>query len=72
MSEPYKRTNPLIWGAVLGLIAAAMPTIDLLTGSQPSSNPLLQNPISAAVVGFFWGWVAGNAKNWYGKRISGR
>lgn len=72
MTEPYKRANPLIWGAVLGLIAAAMPIIDQLSGSEPSSNQLLRNPISAAVVGFFWGWVAGNAKNWYGKRINRR
>lgn len=33
------------------------------------SNPLLQHPASAAGVGFFWGWAAGNFKNWLGDRL---
>ncbi|WP_395449959.1 hypothetical protein ACHMW7_09180 [Aminobacter sp. UC22_36] len=66
-----QKTNPLIWGAVAALICVAIAVIGRMTGDAPD-NALLRNPVSTAIVGFFWGWVAGNAKNWYGNRLNRR
>lgn len=72
MSEPYKRTNPLIWGAVAAIIAGALISLSLMTVETSSTEPILNKPLWTVGGAFFWGWVAGNAKNWYGKRISGQ
>lgn len=61
-SETRKQTNPLIWGAVAGTIAALLVVISPMIGSADSENPLLQNPVSAFGGTFFWGWLAGNIK----------
>lgn len=63
-----RKTNPVIWGAVTGLIAAAIVTLSKLSGQPDSANSLVNNPLSSAAIGFFWGWAAGNLKLWYGKR----
>ncbi len=34
-----------------------------------SDNTLLQSPVSAVVMSFFWGWAAGSVKNWLGDRL---
>lgn len=70
MNEPYRRTNALIWGAVAAILAVALWSLNQMLGTEPSENELLRSPVSVAAVSFFWGWVAGNAKNWYGKRIN--
>lgn len=67
-----KKTNPFIWGAIAAVIAAGLWFFNYLIGTPQSDNTLLQNPITTAVLFFFWGCVAGYAKNWYGNRISRR
>lgn len=61
-SEARKTTNPLIWGAAAGSIAALVAVLTPMTGSSPVENPLLQNPVTAFAGTFFWGWLAGNIK----------
>lgn len=67
-----KKTNPFMWGAVAAVIAAGLWFFNYLIGTPQSENTLLQNPITTAVVFFFWGCVAGYAKNWYGSRLNRR
>lgn len=64
-----KQINPLMWGVVAAILAAAIVSIGWLTNQPPSSNQLLENPISAAAIAFFWGWAAGKLKIWYGERL---
>lgn len=63
-----KQSNPLIWGAVGGLIAALLVTLALVFNVKTEPNPLLENPGIAGAGGFFWGWVAGSVKNWLARR----
>lgn len=67
-----KATNPLVWGAVAGVAGVAIVLLTQWTGREGPDNPLLQSPVSAGVVCFFWGWVAGNVKNWYWRWLSER
>ncbi len=71
-NNAMKKTNPFIWGAVAAVIAVGLLSLYRLIGMPPSSNTLPQSPISTAVVSFFWGCVAGYAKNWYGNRLNRR
>lgn len=60
--------NPLIWGAVLAIAVSLMLALGNLIGQPASDNALLQRPVSAAAVSFFWGWAAASFKNWLGRR----
>lgn len=68
--EPHKgrpkssRVNPIMWGGTVALLAAVVVAV-----GEPSPNPLLQNPLSAAAVGFFFGWAAGSLRNWFGRKL---
>jgi hypothetical protein len=62
-----KETNALLWGGVCAAFAAIVAVGAGWAGEVPG-NRLLQNPGSAAAVGFFWGWAAGEIKNWLGRR----
>lgn len=64
-----KQTNSMLWGVVAGLGAAVMVVLSDIFGTVRPDNPLLSNAGSAAGVAFFWGWVAGNIKNWLGERL---
>ena len=64
-----KQTNSMLWGVVAGLGAAVMVVLSDVFGTVRPDNPLLSNAGSAAGVAFFWGWVAGNIKNWLGERL---
>jgi hypothetical protein len=68
--KPKRETNPLIWGVVVGLIAALLVILTPMAGAPTSPNDLLQNPLTAGGMGFFWGWVAGSIKVWYGNRLN--
>jgi len=61
-SETQKQTDPLIWGAVVGAIAALVAVLTPMAGLPPSANPLLQSPVTAFAGAFFWGWLAGTIK----------
>ena len=62
-----KEVNPLIWGAVAGVIAGIIVALTQSTGTEMPANPLLENPFSAGAVGFFIGWAAASVRNWYGR-----
>lgn len=66
------QANPLVWGAVAGALGCAIVLVNQWTGTEGPDNPLLSSPASAGAISFFWGWVAGNAKNWYGRWLSER
>lgn len=65
-----KRVNPLIWGCIAAGIGSGIVVAGQLVGEPTPSNELLRSPFSAAAVSFFWGWVAGNARNWHANRIN--
>ena len=71
-NETTRETNPLIWGAVAGSIAAILVLLTAATGGEPSGNALLQNPVAAFAGAFFWGWAAGCIKVVIGKRMIDR
>ncbi|WP_156384805.1 hypothetical protein [Devosia sp. Root413D1] len=64
-----KRTNSLLWGAVAGGVVGLLVFLGPALNMPRSDNTLLQSPVSAAFVAFFWGWAAGSVKNWLGDRL---
>lgn len=64
-----KRTNPLLWGAVAGGVVGVLVFLGPFLNLPKSDNTLLQSPVSAAAMSFFWGWAAGSVKNWLGDRL---
>lgn len=67
-NETKRETNPLVWGAALGVFGAFIALLPhVLPGMPVSENPLLQSTGTAFGGGFFWGWVAGNIKISVGK-----
>jgi hypothetical protein len=71
--EATRETNPILWGGILGTIAAIIAVLPhVLPGMPPSENPLLQSTGSAFGGGFFWGWMAGNIKISVGKWMAER
>lgn len=64
-----KRTNPLLWGAVAGVVVGVLVFLGPILNMPKSDNTLLQSPVSAAAAAFFWGWAAGSVKNWLGDRL---
>lgn len=65
-----KKSNPLVWGAVGAIIVSALYFFNKAIGTPPSSNELLQSPLSVAVVAFCIGFALANIRNWYGNRLN--
>lgn len=60
-------SNPLLWGASGALLVVALIGCAGSFGYHPHSS---QMSVGAQIAGgFFWGWVAGNVKNWLGRRM---
>lgn len=62
------KTNPLVWGAVTGGLSALIVALAIGLNVQMEPNPLIANPLSAGLVGFVFGWAAGNFRLWLGRR----
>jgi hypothetical protein len=69
--KPYKPANPLIWGAVLGIIAALIVLGSDLTGSYRADNPLMDTPFKAGLGFFGFGVLAAMFRNWFNERRHG-
>lgn len=67
MKQPKPRY--LVWGAVGAVFVAALVTVGGWFGVElPEGNTALQNPISAAVVGFSWGLILCYVRNLLAER----
>jgi len=62
--KTYKNADPMMWGGVLGLVAAVVVALSQIFMVEQSSNDLLQTPFQAAGGGFFMGWAVANYRNW--------
>lgn len=62
------KTNPLVWGAVAGGLSALIVTLAIVFDVRMEPNPLITNPLSAGLVGFFFGWAAATFRLWLGRR----
>jgi len=60
--------NPYLWAAWLGLAAAIIAFFAAVNGQLHPS----QTVWGFGMGGYFWGWVAANAKNTIGHRLAGR
>ena len=71
MEKPYRPANPLIWGAVLGIIAAILVVVTQSAG-QVSGNDLLATPMKASGAAFGLGFAVALFRNWFNERRPGR
>lgn len=67
--KPYKSANPMIWGAVLALIAGAIIYLSDVTGSPRPDNTLLASPAKAAGAFFGFGALLAMFRNWLNERV---
>ena len=68
----YRPANPMVWGAVLGIIAALIVLGSDLIGSYRESSPLLDTPIRAGLGFFGFGALLAMFRNWFNERRPGR
>jgi hypothetical protein len=66
--KPYVPANPLIWGAVLAIIAALIVFGSDAVGSFRPDNTLLATPAKAAGAGFGFGFLIASFRNWFNER----
>lgn len=70
--KPYRPANPLVWGAVLAIVAALIIFGSDVIGSSRPDNTLLATPIKAAGSAFAFGFIIALARNWFNERRPGR
>lgn len=63
--RPYVPANPLVWGAALGIFAAVIIFLTIITGGSPSDNILLTSPAKAGGAFFGFGMLLARFRNWY-------
>lgn len=60
-----KEANPLVWGAVTGVLLATIIATAHVVGSTGPDNPLLETPLSAGGAGFVLGYLVAMFRNWW-------
>lgn len=71
-SKPYSPANPVVWGAVLAIIAALIVFGSDVSGSLRPDNTLLETPLKAAGAAFGFGVLIAMFRNWFNERGKGR
>jgi hypothetical protein len=59
-----KNSNPIIWGAWGGIVAAIIAGIAAYKGELPGGTVW-----GYGMGGFFWLWVVANIKNWLSEKM---
>jgi hypothetical protein len=62
---PFKESNSIIWGGAVGLVAALTA---YASQTIPGASPMPQTLGQAALGGFFFGWLASEIRNWWGRK----
>lgn len=68
MQKPYKPANPMIWGAVTGLIVALIVLLSDIFGTARPDNTLLATPFKAGFAGLGFGSLIAMFRNWFNDR----
>lgn len=64
----YERANPLVWGAVTGLTAAAIIALSDYFGTPRPDNTLLAYPFKAGLAFYGFGVMVAMFRNWFNER----